>query len=103
MTLDDSHIKLSEPIPKISNCEITDKLLSLVEQKLPDSEIQALCMLDYCRETFGINFAVLKALSSHMPEDIRLAAKDENNYNRYFTTRIAHRGNISFLFLYPMD
>lgn len=97
VTLDDSHVKPSEPIPKISNSEITETLLRLVEQKLSDSEIQDLCRLDYCRETFGIHFAVLKTLSSCMPEDIRLAAKDDNNYNRYSTTRIAHRGNISFL------
>ena len=97
VTRDDSYIKPSEPIPKISNSEISEILLRLVEQKLPDSEIQDLCRLDCCRGNFSINFAMLKALSSRMPEDIRLAAKDDNNYNRYSTTRIAHRGNISFL------
>ncbi len=97
VTLDDDNIKPSEPIPKISNSEITDTLLRLVERDLPDSEVQNLSELDYCRATFGMNFAVLKALSSTVPEDIRLAAKDDNGYNRYSTTRIAHRGERSFL------
>ena len=97
VTLDDASIKPSEPIPKISNSEITDTLLKLVEGDLPESEVQSLCELDYCREIFGINFPVLKAISVKGSDEIRLAAKDDNGYNRYSTTRIAHRGDVSFL------
>lgn len=97
VTLDDDSLKSSEFIPKISNSEITDTLLKLVEGELPESEVKRLSELDYCRETFGINFAVLKAISVKGPEGIRLAVKDDNGYNRYSTTRIAYRGDRSFL------
>lgn len=95
--LDDSETKPVEPIPKISNAEITDALLRLVEGNLPETEVVDLCSLDYCRATFGINFAVLKPISSVLAEDIRSAAKDEKGYNRYSTTRIAQRDGISYL------
>lgn len=95
--LDDSETKPAEPIPKISNAEITDALLRLVEGRLPDTEVSNLCSLDYCRATFGINFAVLKPISSTDPADIRAKAKDDNGYNRYSTKRAAKREGSSYL------
>ena len=97
VTLDESDIKISEPIPKISNAEITEAILTLVEGVLPVVEIQNLSSLEYCRATFGINFAVLKIIDSLLPEDIRSTAKDEKGYNRYSTTRIAQRDGTSYL------
>ena len=97
VTLDERDIKISEPIPKISNAEITEAILTRVEGLLPEVEIHNLSSLEYCRATFGINFAVLKPISSVLAEDIRSAAKDEKGYNRYSTTRIAQRDGISYL------
>ncbi|MFP1885405.1 addiction module antitoxin [Lonsdalea quercina] len=97
VTLGEAISKSRNVLPKISNAEITQALLQLVEESLVEDEVHNLCRLDHCRSTFGINFPVLKALDSAEPEAIRAAAKDENGYNRYSTTKIAQRGAHNYL------
>lgn len=53
---------------KISNAEITEAIQDLVEHALPQSEIENLTQLTYCRNTFGLSFPVLKLAKSPRPE-----------------------------------
>lgn len=97
VTLNDPAVNENETVPKISNAEIISALLQLIDKSLPELEIQNLCNLDYCKTTFGISFPVLKELSSPDPETIRSAAKDENGYNRYSTTKLARHESSYYL------
>ncbi|MCG5049920.1 type II toxin-antitoxin system RelB/DinJ family antitoxin [Pectobacterium brasiliense] len=81
----------------ISNTEITEAIQYLVEHALPLSEIENLTQLTYCRNTFGLSFPVLKLAKSPRPEDIRSAAKDAKERNRYSTTRMAQRDQKTYV------
>lgn len=82
----------------ISNAEITEAIQDLVEHALPLSEIENLTQLTYCRNIFGLSFPVLKLAKSSRPEDIRSAAKDAKERNRYSTTKVAQRDEKPMLF-----
>ncbi|WP_299010215.1 type II toxin-antitoxin system RelB/DinJ family antitoxin [uncultured Shewanella sp.] len=82
---------------KISNAEITVAIQYLVEHALPQSEIETLTQLTYCRNTFGLSFPVLKLAKSSRPEDIRSAAKDAKGRNRYSTTKVAQRDEKTYV------
>ncbi len=82
---------------KISNAEITESIQELVEHALPQSEIENLTQLTYCRNTFGLSFPVLKLAKSPRPEDIRSAAKDAKERNRYSTTKVAQRDEKTYV------
>ncbi|WES90069.1 type II toxin-antitoxin system RelB/DinJ family antitoxin [Dickeya fangzhongdai] len=82
---------------KITNAEITEVIHDLVENTLPLSEIENLTQLTYCRNTFGLSFPVLKLAKSLRPEDIRSAAKDAKERNRYSTTKVAQRANKTYV------
>lgn len=82
---------------KISNTEITEAIQDLVEHALPLSEIENLTQLTYCRNTFGLSFPVLKLAKSTRPEDIRSAAKDAKERNRYSTTKVAQRDENTYV------
>lgn len=77
--------------PDITNSEITDSLLALVENQLSDSEIRNLLDIDYCKERFAISFSVLKLVASNQQDDVRVAVQDLNGHNRYSTKKIAKR------------
>lgn len=81
----------------ISNAEITEVIQDLVEHALPLSEIENLTQLTYCRNTFGLSFPVLKLAKSPQPEDIRSAAKDAKERNRYSTTKVAQRDEKTYV------
>lgn len=81
----------------ISNAEITEAIHDLVEHALPLSEIENLTQLIYCRNTFGLSFPVLKLAKSSRPEDIRSAAKDAKERNRYSTTKVAQRDKKTYV------
>lgn len=91
---DASHIQTQR---KISNAEITEAIQDLVEHALPQSEIENLTQLTYCRNTFGLSFPVLKLAKSPRPEDIRSAAKDAKERNRYSTTKVAQRDEKTYV------
>ncbi|MBM7071965.1 type II toxin-antitoxin system RelB/DinJ family antitoxin [Shewanella sp. 202IG2-18] len=82
---------------KISNAEITEAIQDLVEHSLPQSEIENLTQLTYCCNTFGLSFPVLKLAKSTRPEDIRSAAKDAKERNRYSTTKVAQRDEKTYV------
>ncbi|MHA2717216.1 addiction module antitoxin [Photobacterium damselae] len=82
---------------KVSNAEITESIQDLVEHALPQSEIENLTQLTYCRNTFGLSFPVLKLAKSPRPEDIRSAAKDAKDRNRYSTTKVAQRDKKTYV------
>ena len=82
---------------RISNAEITEAIQHLVEQNLPNSEINNLTQLTYCQTTFGLSFPVLKLVKSSRPEDVRLAVKDAKGRNRYSTSKIAQRDGCSYV------
>lgn len=81
----------------LTNAEITNALLQMVEKVLPLSEIENLTQLTYCRNTFGLSFPVLKLAKSPRPEDIRSAAKDAKERNRYSTTKVAQRDEKTYV------
>lgn len=81
----------------ISNAEITEAIHDLVEHALPLSEIVNLTQLSYCRNIFGLSFPVLKLAKSSRPEDIRSAAKDAKERNRYSTTKVAQRDQKNYV------
>lgn len=81
----------------ISNAEITEAIQDLVEHALPLSEIENLTQLTYCRNIFGLSFPVLKLAKSSRPEDIRSAAKDAKERNRYSTTKVAQRDEKTYV------
>ncbi|XBY08923.1 hypothetical protein ABR759_04625 [Escherichia coli] len=88
----------------ISNAEITEAIQDLVEHALPLSEIEkphAANLLS--QHFFGLSFPVLKLAKSSRPEDIRSAAKDAKERNRYSTTKVAQRDEKNLCYLHPMD
>lgn len=85
-----------KPRQRLTNAEITNTLQSMVEA-LPLSEIENLTQLTYCRITFGLSFPVLKLAKSPRPEDIRSAAKDAKERNRYSTTKVAQRDEKTYV------
>lgn len=87
----------SETQRKITNAEITESIQDLVEHFLPQSEIENLTQLTYCRNTFGLSFPVIKLAKSPRPEDICSAAKDAKERNRYSTTKVAQRGEKTYV------
>jgi addiction module RelB/DinJ family antitoxin len=76
--------------PSITNNQITDTLLTLVEQGLPEAELLNLQNPDYCKEVFALSFAVLKQAKSNQQADIKIAAQDGRGHNRYSTKKVAH-------------
>ncbi|EHZ2538219.1 type II toxin-antitoxin system RelB/DinJ family antitoxin [Vibrio parahaemolyticus] len=82
---------------RISNAEITESIQHLVEETLPLSEINNLTQLEYCKNTFGLSFPVLKISKTARPEDVRLSAKDAKGRNRYSTTKVAQRDGQTYL------
>ncbi len=82
---------------RISNAEITESIQHLVEVTLPLSEINNLTQLEYCKNTFGLSFPVLKISKTARPEDVRLSAKDAKGRNRYSTTKVAQRDGQTYL------
>lgn len=81
----------------LSNSEITEDIQHLVERVLPLHEIENLTMLAYCKSTFGISFPVLRLVKSPRPEDVRITVKDAKGRNRYSTSKIAQRGERSYV------
>ncbi|KVX03034.1 type II toxin-antitoxin system RelB/DinJ family antitoxin [Shewanella frigidimarina] len=79
--------------PYITNNQITDTLLVLVEQGLPESELLNLQNSDYCKDVFALSFAVLKHAKSNQQADIKAVVQDVKGHNRYSTKKVArHNG-----------
>ncbi|WP_038178644.1 type II toxin-antitoxin system RelB/DinJ family antitoxin [Vibrio rhizosphaerae] len=81
----------------VTNAEITEIIQHFVEQVLPVSEIDNLTQLEYCRNTFGLSFPVLKTTKSVHSEDVRIAVKDAKGRNRYSTSKVAQRDGVSYV------
>ncbi|EJI1280636.1 type II toxin-antitoxin system RelB/DinJ family antitoxin [Vibrio vulnificus] len=97
LDIEEQDFSNSQTQRKISNAEITEAIQDLVEHALPQSEIENLTQLTYCRNTFGLSFPVLKLAKSPRPEDIRSAAKDAKERNRYSTTKVAQRDEKTYV------
>lgn len=88
VTLEES---IDNPSADITNAQITDTLLTLVEQGLTATELRSLQEVDYCRDVFALSFAVLKLAKSNQQDDIKAAVQDTNGHNRYSTKKVAKR------------
>ena len=95
--LEDVDTDLSES-SLMSNAEITEYLRQNVP-RLSDTEITNLQSLDYCKNTFQVNYPVLRSVPINSTiEDIRQAAHI-NGYNRWSTQRPILRGTSQYLVL----
>lgn len=80
----------------MSNSQITDRIRDIVPG-LNDSEVANLQSVKYCRDTFLINYSVLKPVPMHSnQEQIRTEAQ-VNGHNRWSTQRPIIRNNECFL------
>jgi len=87
-----------DEIQEITNSQITNCIREIVSTTLPIEEVNNLTVFDYCSQTFGLHYEVLKPIPNNANNDqIQRLAKDRNGYNRWSIRSPIERDGVQYL------